>query len=96
MNIKYPLCREAYELSLLIEKLPASKEQTDASSAASDLGRHIEDREHHVENLVLLVRRLVNKCADVLLCANALDYLNRTREVGSVLRDEALATKEQA
>lgn len=42
MNLKYPLCREAYELSLKIEKLPASKEQTDASMAASELGCHIE------------------------------------------------------
>lgn len=93
MNLKYQACREAYELSLLIEKISASKEQSDASLAASDLGRHIEDREHHVENLVTLVRRLVKRCDDVALREQALDYLDRTGEFGGVLRDESIATE---
>lgn len=90
MDISNPLVKQAYELSLAIEKIDASEQQTNASIKASELSSAIAQDQIIKENLSMLLRRIITKHQrgklDDEFCQKALDYLKRKELQGSVLR----------
>ena len=101
---KHPLIRQAYELCLAIEKLPASVDQTNAVSLASALMKDVafamgdltttELHALQAKDLEILVRRLCHQIKEENNVKRlALDYLKRTGREGSVLRDGEFANQ---
>lgn len=85
-----PLIKQAYDLSLAIEKIDASEQQTNASVLASGLSTAIEKDMITKGDLSMLIRMMVTKHRrgklDEEYCLKALDYLRCKGLKGNVLR----------